>query len=114
VKRASDYAREATERCERVLVTVLGNVGPATGVRSPVLHVRRFCSHVLPRATLGGEPPWFPDVPCNDGRNDGDLTPGTNACIEHRAVACSNASVDPQVARSDASQTSRNSPPCGE
>jgi len=28
VKRASDYAREATERCERVLVTVLGNVGP--------------------------------------------------------------------------------------
>jgi hypothetical protein len=28
VKRASDYTREATERCERVLVTVLGNVGP--------------------------------------------------------------------------------------
>jgi len=28
VKRASDYTREATERCERVLVTVLGNIGP--------------------------------------------------------------------------------------
>ncbi len=53
--------------------------GAATGVRSPMLHARRFCSHVLPRATLGSEPPWFPDVPCSDGRNDGDLTPGTNA-----------------------------------
>ncbi len=28
MKRASDYTREATGRCERVLVTVLGNVGP--------------------------------------------------------------------------------------
>jgi hypothetical protein len=28
VKRASDYTREATERCERVLVTVLGHIGP--------------------------------------------------------------------------------------
>lgn len=28
MKRASDYTREATERCERVLVTVLGNIGP--------------------------------------------------------------------------------------
>lgn len=28
MRRASDYTREATERCERVLVTVLGNIGP--------------------------------------------------------------------------------------
>jgi hypothetical protein len=28
VRQASDYTREATERCERVLVTVLGNIGP--------------------------------------------------------------------------------------
>jgi hypothetical protein len=28
MKQASDYTREATERCERVLVTVLGNIGP--------------------------------------------------------------------------------------
>lgn len=28
MKRASDYTRGATERCERVLVTVLGNIGP--------------------------------------------------------------------------------------
>ena len=43
-----------------------------------MLHVRRFCSHVLLRTTLGSEPPWFPDVQCSDGRrNDGDLSPGT-------------------------------------
>ena len=28
MKEISDYTREATERCERVLVTVLGNIGP--------------------------------------------------------------------------------------
>ena len=28
MKQAGDYSREATERCERVLVTVLGNIGP--------------------------------------------------------------------------------------
>jgi hypothetical protein len=60
---AGDYSQRATERCERVLVTVLGNIGP---------WAERVClaGGLAPRYLISELPP---DVPPHVGSTDVDL-----------------------------------------
>lgn len=66
MKMAKDYTREATERCERVLVTLLGSLGPWRD--------RMFLAGGLAPRYLVGELPA--EIPPHIGTTDVDLVVG--------------------------------------